>query len=116
MLFIDVLWRVVNGLERRVKKEVIIEVMELLGFILSLIGIVFLMIGIIVKIVFLVVKFLKIIFYFIDFESVFKFKYNIEDEIKYELVGLVEILKGIERFIVNMDSEEYVGEMVLVFL
>lgn len=116
VLVIDVLWRIVNGLERRVKKEVIIKVMELLGFILSLIGVVFLMIGLIVKIVFFVVKILKIIFYFIDFDGVFKFKYYKKSDIKYKLVGLVEILKKIERFIVNVDGEEYVGEMVLVFL
>lgn len=113
---IDVLWRAVNGLERRAKKEVIIEAMELLGSTLSLIGIAFPMIGIIAKIVSLVVKFLKIIFHFIDFESVFKLKYNTEDEIKHELAGLAETLKGIERLIANMDSEEHVGETALAFL
>lgn len=38
---IDVLWRAVNGLERRAKTKVIIEAMEILGSTLSLVGVAF---------------------------------------------------------------------------
>lgn len=113
---IDVLWRTVNGLERRAKKEVIIKAMELLGSTLSLIGVAFPMIGLIAKIVSLVVKILKIIFHFIDFDGVFKLKYYKKSDIKHKLAGLAEILKKTERFIANVDGEEHVGETALAFL
>lgn len=70
ILFIDVFWKVVNGLDSNVVKKVIVIIMILLGSILKLLGLVFLMVGIVGVIVFVLIVFFKIIFSLINFKIV----------------------------------------------
>lgn len=79
IFFIDLIWKVVKGLDRRGKKEVIVDGIKILSCILLLLGFYILMMSIVLNVVLFGGYFFKIVFFLIDFESVLKIKNKVFD-------------------------------------
>lgn len=47
IIFIDILWKLIKGFISGIWKDILVEVMKILGYILFLVGLVFLMVGLI---------------------------------------------------------------------
>lgn len=104
VLFIDVIWMFMKGIDSKDDKYVIIDIMKILSQVFGLLGFVFFIFSLGLYFVSLVVIFLKVIFECIDLKKMLEFEILINDVILYELVGLVERLRGIVNFIDGVDE------------
>lgn len=97
--FIDLIWKVLKGLDGRKRKEVIVEGIQILSSTLSLVGLPIPMMSIASNVFSLGGFLLKIVFSLTDFESVLKTKNKALDTIQHELAGLAARLERTEKFI-----------------
>lgn len=114
--FIDLIWKVLKGLDGRKRKEVIVEGIQILSSTLSLLGLPIPMMSIASNVVSLGGFLLKIVFCLTDFESVLNTKNKALDTIQHELAGLAARLKRTEKFIDLVDSQECTGKYTLKML
>uniref|UniRef100_A0A8W8J4B3 Uncharacterized protein n=1 Tax=Magallana gigas TaxID=29159 RepID=A0A8W8J4B3_MAGGI len=114
--FIDLIWKVLKGLDGRKRKEVIVEGIQILSSTLSLLGLHIPMMSIASNVVSLGGFLLKIVFCLTDFESVLNTKNKALDTIQHELAGLAARLERTEKFIDLVDSQECTGKYTLKML
>lgn len=114
--FIDLIWKVLKGLDGRKRKEVIVEGIQILSSTLSLLGLPIPIMSIASNVFSLGGFLLKIVFSLTDFESVLKTKNKALDTIQHELAGLAARLERTEKFIDLVDSQECTGKNTLKML
>lgn len=110
---IDILWKSIKGLTSGTWKDILVEAIKILGYILSLVGLAFPMVGLISRVVLLVASFLKIIFSLSDLKAMLKPESMVHESLSHEMAGLAERLKRTAIFIDAVDVEEHVDESTL---